>query len=151
MQVDHHRHAGQPLGQRGKDEPIRDRVDLDQRVAPAAVGTGKRDRRPHEEFGVLEEVGSDPGPLVALHVQPMHADAVEPALPLGVVPAESEDVHVAAARDDRLGLAPDAWVLLVVGVDDHGHGAPGLHGMLAGRGRVHGVHARPDAAPGATT
>ena len=59
--------------------------------------------------------------------------------------AQREDVDRAAGRDEGLGFAPDARVLLVVGVGEHGDRS----GAVDGRALVGGCHERLAAYPNA--
>jgi hypothetical protein len=128
VEVEEDRHAGEAEGQGGEDEGVRQGVDLDEGVAAPAVGPNEGDGRPPEEGSVLGEVGRDPGPLVALDVEPTDAHAVDDLPGRGAGPAEGEDVDRATGGDEGLGLAPDAGVFFVVGVADHGDGAPARAG-----------------------
>ena len=106
-------------GQRGEDEVVGQRVDLDEGVAPAAVGAGRRPERPNQEGAVLGQVHGQAGALVAPHGQAAQVHARDDGRGPLARPSQAEDVDFPAGSDERLGLAPDACVLLVVGVDDH--------------------------------
>ena len=79
-----------------------------------------------------------PGALVALHVEAVDRDTVERSHRRLARPAQGEHVDRASRPDERLGLAADARVLLVVGVGEHGHAAHPTDGQRldrAARGR----------------
>jgi hypothetical protein len=56
---------------------------------------------------------------VALDSEPSEVDTVDRLLGRLARPAEAEDVDIPPALDQRFGLAPDARIPLLVGVDDH--------------------------------
>ena len=62
MQVEDHGHANQPERERGKDQEVRQCVDLDQPIAAPPVGAGQREPGAHEEGEVLDEVVQGPAP-----------------------------------------------------------------------------------------
>ncbi len=120
VEIEDHRDADQPQRQRREHQEVRQRVDLDEPVAPPGVGAGQRERGAHEERHVFDEVGAEAGSLVALDVEPADAHAVDDLADRIVRPAEREDVDLAPGRRQGLGLAPDPGILLVIGVGDHG-------------------------------
>ena len=69
----------------------------------------------------------DPGPLVALDAEPVDPDAVNGAQRGVGVASQREHVDLVAGRHERLGLAADPRILVVVGVDDHRHGPAARH------------------------
>ena len=104
--------------QRGEHEEVRQRRDLDEPEAMAPVRPHGVPGRPEPEPDVLAQVRREAGALVALDVDPVDAHAVELAVGRFVELAQADDEDRAAGRDERLGLAADPRVLLVVAVDD---------------------------------
>ena len=119
VQVEQERDTGEPQRERREREEIRQAVDLDEPVPPAAVGAGELPAGPDSERDVLAEIGPDPGALVALHVQPPDANPVDDPVGRIVAASEGEHVDLATGRDERLRLAPNARILVVVRVNDH--------------------------------
>ena len=119
MEVQDHRDADHPERQGRKDEEVWQGVDLHQAVAAPRVGADEREPGAEEEGQVLGEVDAEPGALVALHAEPVDLDARD-RLPAGVGrAAQREHVHRVTRRGERLGLAPHARILLVIGVGEH--------------------------------
>ncbi len=154
VEVEEERDADQPERQRREREEVRRGVDLDERVAAAAVGAGEGPRRAGEEREVLGEVGEQARALVAPDVEAMDGHAGELAGRGVAVAPEPEDVDRTARGDERFRLAPDARVLVVVGVDEHRDGpafpvyAPRARPrLLAPSARVAGVRAQPPLQP----
>ena len=143
VEVEDDGHADRPQRQAGEDEEVRHRVDLHERVVTTAMGPADGPAGPGQEREVLAHVGPDTGALVALDVDPVEADAVDE--PLGVIARPAQPVHVdrTAGRHERLGLTPDARVLLVVAVGEH-RDRPTRRGHCL-HGRVHG--SRPPCRP----
>ena len=121
VEVEQDRDADEPERQAGEREQVRRGVDLDQRVAPPRIRPGQGPRRPDEEREVLEQVRPEARALVAPDVEAVDGHAVEDAVRRVAIAPQAEDVDRAARRDERLRLAADARILVVVGVDEHGH------------------------------
>ena len=138
MQVEDDGHTGQPERHGREDEEVRQRMDLDEREAAPDVGARQRDARSDEERQVLAQVDRERCALVALDAEPADVDPAD-GLALGVRrTAEGEDLDVVTGRGERLGLAPDPRILLVVGMGEH-RDAPrrgGRHGRWALHGRA---------------
>src|SRR5438094_6961720 len=96
-------------------------MDLDQPIRLPAVGAAQCQSSPEQEGQVLAHIGPQPGALVALNVDPADLDSVELCERTVGGLAQGEDVHGATARHERLGLAPDARILFVVRVREHGY------------------------------
>jgi len=77
-----------------------------------------------EERDVLAEVRHEARALVPLDIQPVDPDTLHDALGRVLRPAEREHLNRPATCHERLRLAPDTRVLLVIGVDDHADRAP---------------------------
>ena len=122
--------------QGGEGEEVRERVDLDERVAAPAVRAHRGEQRAQEERAVLGQVLADPGTLVPLDGQPAKAD---PSTTSWRGRPGSASANTSTGRPEPtsgLGLAADARVLLVVRVDDHRDGTAGVVGR-------HGFPLRP--------
>ena len=127
MEVEHNGHPGEPKGQRREDEPVRQRCHLDEGVAAAGITLDQHDGDPEEEGEVLGQVPADPRALVALDVESPHMGSNDLALGRIPGPAEGDDVHRPAGRNERLGLTAETWVLLEVAVGDQSEGAGAPH------------------------
>ncbi len=123
MEVEHERDAGEPQRQAGEHQEVRQRVHLDERVAPPGVGEGRRDRGRGQNATYSARYVAIPAPWWRLDVEAVEADAVDHVTRRFAGTAQREDVHRAAGGHEGLGLAADARVLLVVGVDDHADGS----------------------------
>ena len=136
MQVDDEGHADKPEWEPRKHEEVRQGVDLDKREARPAMGPADRPTGPDQKRQVLAQVCAKAGALVTLDVQSVDADPVDDAVGRIARPAQREDLHRSTAGHQRLGLAPDARIFLVVGMDDHAHG-PRRRADRAGRAGAH--------------
>ena len=119
VQVEQHRDTDEAQRQGGEHEEVRQRVDLHE---PEPMASMELDRCPSgsdQEREVLAQVRPEPRSLMALDRQPAHVHAVQDLLRRQLGAAQPEDHDRASARCEQFGLAPDARVLLVVGVDDH--------------------------------
>ena len=136
VEVDHERHPDEPERQPGEDEEVRQRVDLDERVAPPAVGPGHGPAGPEQEGQVLAQVRAQPGALVTLDVEPMDVDPVDDGIRCvaGRRSAKTSTGRPRATSDSA--SPPDARVLLVVGMDDHAHGPALGSGRAGGHDRT---------------
>src|SRR5687767_13777153 len=76
----------------------------------------------NEEADVLHEIRPETGALVTLDVEPPNGDAGDLVRGRIVGAAQGVDVYRAAGGNQRLRLAPDARILVVVGVDEHRYG-----------------------------
>ena len=124
MEVEDQGHPDEAQGQARDHEEVRQGVDLDQGVAPAAVGPGHGPRSPDEEGEVLAQVDRQARALVALDVEAVDPHAGQGPGRRVTRSAQGEHVDRPAARGQGLGLAPDPRILLVIGVDDHAHRTP---------------------------
>ena len=121
VEIEDDRHAEQPQRERGKDEEIGRRMDLDDPEPLAAVEPDGRPHRPGEERQILGDVDDDPCALVALDVEVADPHAVDNRFDRVMDASQTDDVYRPAQPDERLRLATDPGVLLVVAVDDHQH------------------------------
>ena len=62
------------------------------------------------------------GTLMPANGQAMHIYAVKYASWVLIRASQAEHIHFPAGRHERLGLASNASILLVVSVDDHAYG-----------------------------
>ena len=135
------RTTGTPVRRSGsgrEDEEVRQRMDLDEREAPPRRGRAPARRRSDEERQVLAQV--DPGAMRpggagrrAGGRRPRRWSRARDRRT-----AEGEDLDAVTGRGERLGLAPDPRILLVVGMGEH-RDAPrrgGRHGRWALHGRA---------------
>ena len=132
VQVEQHRDADEAQRQGREHEEVGQRVDLHQPEPVAAVELDRRPSGSDQERQVLAQVRPEPGTLVALTAEAPDVHALQDFLGGQLRSAQPEDEDRASARCERFGLAPDARVLLVVGVDDH-QDRP--HGPVRGGGQ----------------
>ena len=140
VQVEQHRDADEPKRQRREHEEVRQGVDLDEREPLAPMQPDRGEHRPHQERHVLAQVHAEPRALVALHVEVLDANARDLGNGGSIRLPKPEHHDRTPGSDQRLRLAPDARVLLVVAVDDHEDRPRRAGSGRAGAGR----HARVD-------
>ena len=119
VEVEQDRDADEAQRQGREHEEVGQRVDLDERESVAAM---ELDRCPsgsdQERRGT--RAGTSRGPRPGGAARRAAGRARRPGPPRRQLrAAQPEDHGPAGRRDERFGLAPDARVLLVVGVDDH--------------------------------
>ena len=119
VQVEHDGDAGELQRERGEHEEVRDGVHLHDRETAMPVGADRGQRRASEESEVLDDVQAQGCALVALDIEALDVHA--PHLPGRRVsrPPEREDLDPSASGDERLRLATNPWILVVVRVRDH--------------------------------
>jgi hypothetical protein len=130
VEIENEGHPGHLERNARKGEEVGQRVHLQQGVAAAIVRRRHGDGGKGEERKVLGQIHGEACSLVALNGQTGNPHAVEKLALRRTGLVEGVDVHGPARRDDRLRLASDSRVLLVVGVREHGDrpGFPGFTG-----------------------
>src|SRR5258706_16438822 len=94
-------------------------MNMDQPVLTTTMGDREDPAGADQERQVLAEIDPDPGSLVALDAKPADVDAGDVLLQRIVLTTEGEDVDCMASTDERLGLAADPRILVVIRMDDH--------------------------------
>ena len=119
VEVEDHRHAGEPERQRGEHEEVRQACGPGRARSGAADGRASRPGGPDEEREVLAQVAPRPAPWWRWTSRRWTRTPSSQPSAASPRAARREDVDRPARGDERLGLAPDARILVVVGVDDH--------------------------------
>ena len=120
VQVEDHRHARQPHRQRREDEEVRQGVDLHQAVAPSSVGGGQREPGTRTRKARYSRMYV-PSPAPWWRCTPRRCTWTPSSTSAAGSPGRrSANTSTGRpGRGDRLGLAPDPGILLVVGVRQH--------------------------------
>src|SRR4029079_6571442 len=102
-----------------EDQEVRQGVDLHEGIRASEMRADEREHRASEEREVFAQVDPEPSALVALDRQPVDDDALDRQRPGVTRPPEREDIDAVPRGCERLGLATNARILLVVRVREH--------------------------------
>ena len=112
-----------------KDEPVRDAVGVDDVDRMIAVNAEQLACGQHSEATVLNHVGADPSPLVALNGLAVELGTVEFTSCGIAVTLKGDDADLPAGGDGGAGGAANAWIFIYVRVHHEcqvWHGLPRL-------------------------